>query len=175
VPGLAGSLVIAVGSLALWNLPGLRAMYDTPAPLVLALVLQLLPWAVLLDRAVARGAAGPAAHAARLMAAGGDRHARREGAGLLWRLAWGPRFAAWAVLFCIACADLASTALLHPSGTAPAPVLLYNLMHYGRTGTLSAMVLIAAVAPALVIVLGIALVRVCAAGWMGSLGRARWS
>ena len=171
LPGLAGSLVIAVGSLALWNLGVMRPLYDTPAPLTAALVLQLLPWAVLLDGLVSRGVAGQAVHAARLLAAGGTARARGEGVGLLWRLAWGPRFAAGSVLFCIAYADLASTALLHPSGTAPAPVLLYNLMHYGRTGTLSAMVLIVALAPMLVIVLA----RACVAAWVGPLGRARWS
>ena len=140
VPGLLGPLVLALLiGVAVQSSPwfGLR---DTPLPLLAALSLLLLPLAVLLRQLLRRTAPAASVHAARLL---GGAPGRR----LVWLLS--TRRHVWVIflLFCLAYLDLTAAAILAPIGTAPVSVRLYNLMHYGRTAVLSAMVLAAVAAP----------------------------
>jgi len=143
VPGLLGALVVALLTLALFQLPGLRALYDTPVPLLAALVIILLPGALLLRRFVDAPRTAQALHLARL--AGSRR--------LVWELDTEPRFAAVALLACWAWFDFTASSILAPTGLTPVFVRLHNLAHYGQTAALSAMLLAAVAAPATVLAL----------------------
>ena len=64
-PGLLGALVISLLILALFQWAPLRSAYDTPLPLLLALVILLLPLALLLDELLQTRVRQPGLHVAR--------------------------------------------------------------------------------------------------------------
>src|SRR5262249_21697536 len=61
---------------------------------------------------------------------------------------------AWALflLFCWGYFDLTVSAMLSPIGVTPVTVRLYNLMHYGHTPVLSALVCATTLAPVAIVV-----------------------
>lgn len=143
LPGLLGPLVLALFVLAGEQLvPQLR---ETPLPLALTLGLVLLPAAVLLRLVIRAAQPGAPLHLASLL---GDSRAARE---LMWRLRTRARFGAAVLLFLWAYWDLTASAILAPIGMTPVTVRLYNLMHYGQTAVLSAMLAAALAAPLLVL------------------------
>jgi ABC-type Fe3+ transport system permease subunit len=147
VVGLLGPLVLSLCILSMMQLPALRIVQNTPIPLALALSLLLLPFAVLLRRLSDLIRTGSALHVAKSLP---DSIAARR---LIWRLRDRARFWAVFLLFYGAYWDLTASAILAPVGTAPIAVHLYNLMHYGHTAVLSALVC-AAVASSLVVLGG---------------------
>ena len=140
LPGLLGPLVLALLVGAAMQTAWLCAWRDTPAPLAAALMLLLLPLAVLLKHLLRRTTPASAVHAARLLGGRSGRH-------LVWALS--TRRHLWAIflLFCWGYLDLTASSILAPIGAAPVTVRLYNLMHYGQTAVLSAMVTAAIAAP----------------------------
>jgi ABC-type Fe3+ transport system permease subunit len=153
-PGLLGGLVLALAVLALFQLPGLRAIYDTPAPLLIAVTLLVLPFAVLLRMFVDARRPGEALHLAGMLACSGARGARRNAGGIAWALIGRRR--AWVafLLFAWAYFDMTASSILAPSGATPVFVTLYNFMHYGRKAATSAMVAGAFAAPVMVLLAG---------------------
>lgn len=148
LPGLLGSLFMGVGVLALSQLPFFRPLSDTPLPLTIALVLLLLPFALVLRLFVERLSAPAAWHQAQSPKAGDGRRAAAS-AALDWALSGRRRWWCFAVIFAWAYGDLAASAILHPVDMTPVLVRLYNLMHYGRSSALSvqlAMALLAGLA-----------------------------
>jgi hypothetical protein len=139
-PGLLGGLLLSLLALALFQLPGLRAVYGTPVPLLAALMWLLLPYAMLLRVLLRRFRASSPLHLARMI---GDRP-------LCWEMDGHKNFWAGFLLFCWAYFDLTAASLLAPPGLTTAPVRLYNLMHYGRSPALAAMLCATIAAPALV-------------------------
>jgi ABC-type Fe3+ transport system permease subunit len=113
---------------------------ETLFPWVAVLVGLSLPAAVLLRQVLRRTAAAASTHAARLL--GG-----RRGRSLVWELDTRRHAAAVCLLFCGTYFELTASAILAPIGMTPVTVRLYNLMHYGQTAVLSAMVLAAFLAP----------------------------
>ncbi len=148
LPGLLGSLFLGVGMLSLCQLPILRPLAATPLPLTVALVLLLLPVALVLRLFLER-LSGPAAwHQAQLLKLGDGRRASAARA-LDWALSGRRRWWCFAIIFAWAYGDLAASAILHPVDMTPVLVRLYNLMHYGRSSALSvqlAMALLAGLA-----------------------------
>jgi hypothetical protein len=145
LPGLLGALVLALLVVGLFQLPGLRWLYDTPVPLVAGLVLLLAPLALLLRWLVRATEHGSALHLARMAK---DRE-------LIWELSTKRKFWVVVLLFCWGYFDLTASAILAPVGMTPVFVRLHNLMHYGQSAVLSAMVLAAFAVPvALVLVAG---------------------
>jgi hypothetical protein len=119
----------------------LRAFYDTPLPLGLALIFLVLPLAFLL--AALWQQPDPALHIARQI---GSRR-------LIWELETRPRAVAAGILFCWAYFDFTASSILAPTGLTPVFVRLHNLAHYGQTAALSAMMLAAFATPILVLLL----------------------
>jgi ABC-type Fe3+ transport system permease subunit len=152
LPGLLGALVVALVTVWLFQAlaPGL---YDTPIPLIGALALVLLPFAILLRVLLTVLEPGESVYAAELLGAAAEGPVRRRRHYLLWQLRLEPRFWALFLLFCWGYLDLTASAILAPPGTTPVTVRLYNLMHYGRTEVLSAMLCIAVCVPVLIVVL----------------------
>lgn len=154
-PGLLGALVVSLLILALFQIPPLHPAYDTPLPLLLALTILLLPFALLLG--VLRLSPTPALHIAHQL------RSRR----LVWQMETRPHFGALGLLFCIAWFDFTASSILAPIGLTPVFVRLHNLAHYGQTAVLSAMILAAFAVP----VMGLLLVGVAAR----VLAARRWS
>ncbi len=152
VPGLCGSLVVGLAGLALCQLPLLRALADTPLPLVTALVLLVLPYALMLRWMSAAAPEAAAWHLAGLLEAGpADRG--RAARAVRWQLAGRRQWWAVTLLFLWAYCDLAASAILHPVDMTPVLVRLYNLMHYGQSTALAVQVAMTLLVPLLTIAL----------------------
>ncbi len=156
LPGLAGSLLLSLGSIAVFQQPSLRWLYDTPVPWVLVLVIWLLPRAVLVRMWLEAITQTEGIHLAELL------NTRRIGkldisnesrpvgfqqadhlrdtrsAALVFRLRDQPRMLAIGLLCYWAYLDLSSAYLLAPSSMPSGLVRLYNFMHFGRSSALSA-------------------------------------
>ena len=143
LPGLLGALLLALFVLTAFQFPALHPAYDTPLPLVLALTLLLLPFALPLRWLLDASRRDPALHLARLAGS----------AALIWRLDTRRRWLAGFLLFCWAYFDFTAGSILAPVGLTPVFVRLHNLAHYGQTAVLSAMFLAAFAAPVAVLLL----------------------
>ncbi|MCE9611030.1 MAG: hypothetical protein K8R23_12620 [Chthoniobacter sp.] len=143
VPGLLGALLLSLLLLAAFQSAVLRPAYDTPLPLLLALTLLLLPFALPLRWLLDAQRRDPALHLARLAGS----------SALVWRLDTGRRWLAAFLLFCWAYFDFTAGSILAPVGLTPVFVRLHNLAHYGQTAVLSAMFLAAFAAPVAVLLL----------------------
>ena len=143
LPGLLGALLVALLLLTVFQLPALRPAYDTPVPLVLALTILLLPFAIPLRWLLDANRHGPELHLARLAGS----------SALIWRLDTRRRWLAVFLLFCWAYFDFTAGSILAPVGLTPVFVRLHNLAHYGQTAVLSAMFLAAFAAPVAVLLL----------------------
>ena len=146
-PGLAGSLVVGLVLLGAFGSSALRPFYDTPLPLLMALVLVVFPIVLLLAVLLHRHWQTPANHLRKLLSHS-DRKQHRQTARSIFIAT---RFGSLALVWLFACwlcyVELPASALLAPTGMTPAVVRLYNLMHYGRSDTLSAMVLLTYLLP----------------------------
>lgn len=140
VPGLLGSLTIAMMALPLFQLEGLHRFYDSPVPLIVVLVALLLPFACLLQFLRNHYPKRELAHVAQLSGA------RRP----KWITQWRGGFVSLLILFVFGFADLTASAILAPPGMTTAPARLYNLMHYGQTAVLAAMSLSVLLLPLLI-------------------------
>jgi ABC-type Fe3+ transport system permease subunit len=143
MPGLLGALVIALLVLALFQLPILRAVYDTPLPLLIALCIVLFPVAAIMEAIARMGRMSPMRHIA------GQFPSPR----LNWELRLRPLFAAFALLFWCAYFDFTASSILAPLDMTPVFVRLHNLAHYRQTAVLSAMMLAAFAAPGALLLL----------------------
>ena len=142
-PGLHGALLLSLALLAAFQLPALHPAYDTPLPLLVALTLLLLPFALPLRWLLDTSRRTPALHLARLAGS----------SALIWRLDTRRRWLAAFLLFCWAYFDFTAGSILAPVGLTPVFVRLHNLAHYGQTAVLSAMFLAAFAAPVAVLLL----------------------
>jgi hypothetical protein len=141
LPGSLGALVLALTILAaVQRVPLLR---DSPAPLLAAHLLLLMPFALILRGLLTARQPSACLHLARM--AGSRR--------LLWELAVLPRFAATALLFAVAYFEFTAATILAPVGLTPVFVRLHNLAHYGQTPALSAMLSAAVLLPAMLLAL----------------------
>ena len=162
LPGLAGSLLLSLASAALFQLTCIRSFYDTPIPWLLALIVWLLPRAVLVRLWLATITQTEAVHLAEMLTASGanaqgeplsgarnppawtlaradfKNQTRRGPSQLLFRLRDLPQLLAIGLLSYWAYLDLSTAYLLAPSGMPSGLVRLYNFMHFGRSSALSA-------------------------------------
>ncbi len=69
------------------------------------------------------------------------------GRAIVWRLQGEGRFWAMALLFWWAYLELTLPSLLRPAGMAPAPMRLYNFLHYGHIPGLAAMLVVVLAVP----------------------------
>ena len=152
-PGLLGPLVLSLGMVWVFQAPGLRAMYDTPVPVLIALTLVVLPFGLLLRIVLHMLRPGEAIHAAELLSSSTSSGVRRWHSRLIWQLRSRRQFWVAFLLFCWAYFDLTASSILAPPGMTPVLSRLYNFMHYGQSAVLSAMVCVAFLVPVAVVVL----------------------
>lgn len=145
-PGLLGSLLIGLCVIAMFQWPPIAPAYHRPLPTVIALVILLVPPALILMLILGAAADRRGEHAGDLLQRG-DAHQRRTAARLRWQTRH-TRFAALAgAVFYLGYFDLAASSLLSPPGMTPIVARLYNLTHYGQNAVLSAMLALSVVAP----------------------------
>jgi hypothetical protein len=149
IPGLTGSLIVGLSILYLFQTGWLNSLYDTPAPLGIALVLFLAPRALLLQLLFRATRPRESGWLAQLLSRSAVDRQRRTAGQLLWSIERSRHFWATALLAFWAYWDLTSAVMLHPSSMVPASVRLYNLMHYGHNAVLSSMTLLAVAIPLL--------------------------
>jgi hypothetical protein len=151
IPGLSGSLLLSMGVVALFQQAGLRWLYDTPAPWVLALMIWLLPRAVLVQLWLDTTRSTESLYLAEMLiretpqtASGANlpqpKSSRnsRQASDLLFRLRDQPQLMGMGLLCYWAYLDLSIAYLLAPSAMPSGLVRLYNFMHFGRSSALSA-------------------------------------
>jgi len=136
-PGLLGPLLLSLLLAAAAQQVG--AIGRTALPLVLAIVLQLLPLALLLRALLSAGTDRTALHIARISRA----------RPVEWTLARGPAAGAVLLLFGVAYSDFTASTLLAPPQFTTVFVRIFNLMHYGQGAVLSATVFVAVATPLL--------------------------
>ena len=78
----------------------------------------------------------------------------KQGAEILWHIRDAGRFWTLALLFWWAYLELTLPALLRPAGMAPAPLRLYNFLHYGHIPGLAAMLAVVLLVPVLLLTVG---------------------
>ncbi len=149
LPGLFGSLVLGLSVLFVFQLSPLQNLYGTPLPWVLGSVLFLVPRALLVMLLLMVVKSKEAGHLTQLLAKSGRKTQRAQARELQWRTSWALHFVAFVLLFFWVYTDLTTAAILAPPGIVTAPVRLYNLMHYGQSAVLSAMVVATFGLPAL--------------------------
>jgi hypothetical protein len=152
LPGLLGPLVLSLAILGLFQLPGFRVLSESLVPLILALVLFVLPRAVILFAVAGITRRTQSAHCAWMLVASPEAAQRRTGAGLVDDLQVKAAF--WsAVLVWYWCYwELTPASLLAPPSAMSFCVRLYNFMHYGQSNALSTMLLAAVAVPTVTVV-----------------------
>ena len=145
LPGLLGSLALGLFLFELCQQIGWQASY-TPVPLVVGMVLFLLPRAIVMQAMMRWGESRSDLFLAERLA---NQTGRRGhwGAAILWKLRGAGRFWMLALLFWWSYLELTLPSLLRPAGMAPAPMRLYNFLHYGHIPGLAAMLVLVLAVP----------------------------
>lgn len=147
LPGLLGSLVLSLGLLAMFQLPGLRSLYDTWLPMLLGQTLAVLPFAGAVVLLLLRVSDPAALHSATLLAVTEEPRVRRQMATIRWRLTTG-RWLLGGLIIAHRCFwDVTVASILRPVQVEPVITRLYREMHYGRTEALMSLSILAALTP----------------------------
>ena len=148
LPGLAGSLAISIQILIVIQLPVINGLRSTPLPSLLAMILFLLPRAVLLMTAFGLRRTRQSCDTLAAMAASNPSPQSPPAvANLWWHQFRRSQFWIFVALFYWGFANLTVSSILNPPSIVPLPVRLYNFMHYGQNGPLSVMALLSFVVP----------------------------
>ncbi|MEK0447743.1 MAG: hypothetical protein RL088_11 [Verrucomicrobiota bacterium] len=137
VPGLLGALVLSLVVLAVFNASPFQILRASPIPVLSAMVLGLMPAALFVRYIIRLNAATEAAFAAESM---GER-------SINWVLRSRPALLGGVLLFVQAYGDFTANSLLAPPALTSAFSRIFNLMHYGRTEILSALLVVTLIVP----------------------------
>lgn len=147
LPGLCGSLPVALLLLGLFRLPVFRLVYDTWLPMILGQSISILPRAWLAMILLQGRIDDTAIYSAKLLSSSPDIAVRRNSGRLIWRLGT----FGWllgGLLICHWCFwDVTSTSILRPVHVEPIVTRLYNEMHYSRTEAMAVMTTLAVILP----------------------------
>lgn len=154
LPGLMGALALGVTTATLVQFEPLVILRDSPVPWIVAEVFFLLPRALLIRLLIGRWRDSAAVHEARLLSQAVDPHRQRQASNLLWQLDVGGGWGGLLLVCFWAYSELTLPSLLAPPGMTPAPVVLYNFMHYGQISGLSAMLFASTAIPVVLMVAG---------------------
>ena len=137
LPGLCGGLTASLALLWLSTRSVLHAASATPLFWVLALIVWLIPRALLLQLWLARQSEPAAMHLVELLRRSPRENQRRSARRWFWQWRIEPQVAACGLLCYWAYLDLTSAALLSPPGMASVVKRLYNFMHFGHSAAMS--------------------------------------
>ena len=147
VIGLAGSLVLSVLLVAVFQLPMLRPLYDTWLPMLLGQAIAVLPKALAIGLLLQQAKDGPGIHSALLLLKSPAVETRRRAAKTLWRLTTSRWLLGGLVVAHWCFWDVTVASILRPVALEPVVTRLYNEMHYGRTEALMSLTVLAALTP----------------------------
>lgn len=162
LPGLLGSLVLSLSMLTIFQLPGLRILYDTWLPMLLGQTLAILPFALGVVLMLMQTSDPAASHSAKLLALSNETSIQRQSANIRWRLTTG-RWLLGGLIIAYRCFwDVTVASILRPVELEPVITRLYNEMHYGRTEALMSLSIFAALTPVGIAILAMLLSRFAA-------------
>lgn len=148
-PGLLGSLVLSLAIFEICQRIGVSPAYS-PWPLVVGMVLFLLPRAMALSAVWRNADSNSGVYVAQLMSCRSGTPGQ-WGQSIMWTLRDSGRFWTLAVLFWWSYLELTMPSLLRPAGMAPAPMRLYNFLHYGHIPGLAAMLMLVLAVPVVMV------------------------
>ena len=137
VPGLLGALVLSLAVLAVFHSLPFHALRASPIPVLSAMVLGLMPAALFLRHIIRLNTRTEPAFAAEFMG----------GRSINWELRSRPALLGGVLLFVQAYGEFTANSLLAPPALASAFSRIFNLMHYGRTEILSALLVVTLLVP----------------------------
>ena len=143
LPVLTGILPLSLLILEFFQLPGLNHLYNSPLPLITALILQALPFALLLRIVADMLTKEESTHSALLTLP----FASHTAGTLLWKMHYLKTAWIFFVIFTVTYFNFTASAILAPVGMTTVTERLYNLMHYGESEKLSATLLITILIP----------------------------
>jgi len=141
LPGLLGPLVLSLMILGLFQMPGLRRLSESLVPLLAALVLFVLPRAIVVLAVTGSTKRREGAHCAWLLAESPSAAQRSSAGRLIDDLDAKSLFWSAVLVWYWAYWEMIPSALLAPPSVMPFSVLLYNFMHYGQNAVLSTMLI----------------------------------
>lgn len=147
LPGLAGALAVSLLFFVLIQQGPLIGLRSTPVPAVVGLTVFLLPRAVLMLVLFQAQRRSTATGSAELLSQSRQTSQAASGFRLLWQLEDRAFFWTFSAVFFWGFFNLTAASLLMPLAIVPLPAQLYNLMHYGRTMSLSTQALLSIVVP----------------------------
>lgn len=147
LPGLMGSLLVSLVCRQVFQYAWIQPLYDSALPAVVAMVVVLLPRALFVHALLGSARSAGPLHLARLLMSADDAPRRRAAREQVWALRHRSSLIASGMVCLWGYLELTPMELLAPPGLTAAPVRLYNLMHYGRSPALSAMLLVVMLAP----------------------------
>ncbi|QDU78792.1 hypothetical protein Pla110_04960 [Polystyrenella longa] len=153
LPGLCGSFLMSLALFELFQQEPFHHLYDTPFPLVLGLYLFVLPRAVLIQFIRRDVVQREPLFLGKLLRSSPSATQQRSGLQLRWEQQWWPQFWCLLPVFFWAYFEMTTPSILASPATTPAPLRLYNFMHYGQGTGLSAMLSAIITAPCLLILL----------------------
>lgn len=161
VPGLFGALAVSIAILVATQHPPLLELRTTAWPMATALVVFLVPRAIILAVLLPVFRRSESTFLATLLGKSRDRTRLGNAANLKWWFECRPMFLVMAVLFYWCLANLTAAAILCPptiplfsfdGNIVPLPVRLYKFIHQGRTAALSVMAVLSVLVPFLLLV-----------------------
>jgi iron(III) transport system permease protein len=162
VPGLFGSLAVSIAILVAIQRSILIELRTTVWPLATALIIFLVPRAIILAVLLPAFRNSESTFLATLLSKSRDGTRLKNAASLKWWCECRPMFLVMAVLFYWCLANLTAAAILCPptiplfsfdGNIIPLPVRLYKFIHQGRTAALSLMAVLSVLVPFLLLVL----------------------
>jgi ABC-type Fe3+ transport system permease subunit len=165
LPGALGSLVLSLGILWLFQLPGMESLSQSLVPLIVAVTLILLPRSLIVVAALGPGRRAQSAHCARLLAQSPAASQRRSAARLVDELEVRRFFWAGVLVWYWAYWELTPASILAPPAATPFVVRMYNFMHYRQDDPLSVMIVASILVP-LAAVVALAAGRRCVVRWV---------
>lgn len=162
VPGLFGTLAVSVAILVVTQHLPLLELRTTVWPMATALVVFLVPRAIILAVLLPVFRSSESAFLVMLLGKSRERTRLKNAANLKWWYECRSMFLVTAVLFYWCLANLTAAAILCPStiplfsfdgNIVPLPVRLYKFIHQGRTAALSVMAVLSVLVPFVLFVL----------------------
>ena len=145
LPALTGILPLSLVTLEIFQFPLINVLYNTPIPLVLALLLWTLPFIIILKIVLELFADNESVYSAELMLSFSGRAASE----ILWRLKFRRTLWICFLVFTLTYFNFTASTILAPAGMTTVTERFYNLMHYGESERLSATVCITMIIPLL--------------------------
>lgn len=161
LPGLFGALAVSIAILVAMQHSPLFELRTTVWPMATALVVFLVPRAIILAVLLPAFRSSESTFLVTLLGKSRDRTRLSNAANLKWWCECRPMFLVMAVLFYWCLANLTAAAILCPStiplfsfdgNIVPLPVRLYKFIHQGRTAALSVMAVLSVLVPFLFLV-----------------------